>query len=449
MRLSPIGSRLAGLSGLRSIMEDVASSMAGTAQEDWLNLGIGNPAAIPEAAAMWRETLSSALTDDFDSAVGRYGPSRGSTKLVDAVVHYFNQAYGWDLRPENVVIGPGSQMICFAAAALFCGPGPEGMHRLVMPMMPDYTGYQGLCMHQDGVAGVAPRITLEGEHRFRYSLDLDALARRDDLGMLLISSPGNPTGRAVTRTELNGLISVAGQHGVPLLVDHAYGAPFPRIGEVHVDPVQHPNVINCFSVSKAGLPGERIGFAIGDPEYIGALAAFMSNSVLHAAQLPQVAVATALSEGSLDRVTRDSIAPYYRHKRQYMEETLAERLPSGLNWRIHTGTGGMFSWVWIDHPWFDDSDLYRRLKARQVFVVPGRHFFVDALSAPIPGDHATHCFRLSLSAPEKTIDEGVSRLADTLADMHPGASLNAQAAATRLRGEAAGEVVRPAGVGAR
>ncbi|MYV45643.1 valine--pyruvate transaminase [Streptomyces sp. SID2888] len=417
MRLSPIGTRMAGMSGLRSIMEDVASTMAGTAEEDWINLGIGNPAAIPEAGAMWRQALSNALAEDFDRVVGRYGPSRGSTVLVDAVVDYFNRVYGWDLTPQHVVIGPGSQMVCFAAAALFVGPGPDGMRRLVMPMVPDYTGYQGLCMHEDGIAGVAPRITLEAEHRFSYSLDLDALARRDDLGMLLISSPGNPTGRAVTRTELDGLITVAEQHDVPLVVDHAYGAPFPRIGEVHVDPVRHRNVINCFSVSKAGLPGERIGFAIGDPDHIGALAAFMSNSVLHAPQLPQAAVAAALRDGGLDRVTREAITPHYRHKRQFMEEVLAEQLPPGLNWRVHSGSGGMFSWIWIDHPWFDDIDMYRRLKEKQVFVVPGRYFFVAAPSTDLPDGHATRCLRLSLSAPEKTIVDGVTRLADTLTDM--------------------------------
>ncbi|MGV9251419.1 valine--pyruvate transaminase [Streptomyces sp. NPDC003697] len=422
MRLSPIGTRMAGMSGLRSIMEDVASTMAGTAEEDWINLGIGNPAAIPEAGDMWRQALSHALAEDFDRAVGRYGPSRGSTVLIDAVVGYFNRVYGWDLTPQNVVVGPGSQMVCFAAAALFVGPGPDGMRRLVMPMVPDYTGYQGLCMHEDSIAGVPPRITLEAEHRFSYSLDLDALDRRDDLGMLLISSPGNPTGRAVTRTELDGLIAVAERHDVPLVVDHAYGAPFPRIGEVHVDPVRHRNVINCFSFSKAGLPGERIGFATGDPDRIGALAAFMSNSVLHAPQLPQAAVAAALRDGRLDRVTRDAITPHYRHKRRFMEEVLAEQLPPGLNWRVHSGSGGMFTWLWVDHPWFDDIDVYRRLKERQVFVVPGRYFFVDAPSTGLPGGHATRCLRLSLSAPEKTIVDGVTRLADTLSDLHTRAT---------------------------
>ncbi len=431
MRLSSVGTKLAGLSGLRSIMEDVASSTAGAAEGEWLNLSVGNPAVIPEAREMWREALSTALAQEFDQVSCRYGASRGNAALVAAIADYFRAAYGWDLGPENIVVGPGSQMVCFAAAALFAGPGADAgadsgsgsasgsevMRRLVLPLTPDYTGYQGLCMHEDGVVGLAPRVGTEGAHRFRYSLDLDALARRRDIGMLLISSPGNPTGRSIDQADLDGLIAVAADRDVPLFVDHAYGAPFPRIADVQVEPVWHENVVNCFSVSKAGLPGERVGFAIGAPQYVGALAAFMSNSVLHAPQLPQAAVAHVLRGGRLDEVTREAIAPHYREKKRFMAELLEEQLPSGLNWRLHSGAGGMFAWVWIDHPWFDDMELYRRLKEKRVFVVPGRHFFVGTPSTPLPEGHATRCFRMSVSAPEKVIVEGVQRLADTLEEM--------------------------------
>jgi valine--pyruvate aminotransferase len=420
MRLSEIGTRLASPSGLRSIMEDVASSTLG-GEGEWLNLSVGNPAAIPKASQMWQEALRDAIADDFDQAGGHYGPSRGSAVLVDAIASYFNHEYGWNLTAENIVVGPGSQMVCFAAAALFTGPSSARDQKLVLPMVPDYTGYQGLCMHDGGIAGIEPGIELESAHRFRYMLDLAALSRYPDIGMLLISSPGNPTGRAITQEELDGLIGVAEARDVPLFIDHAYGAPFPRIADVHMDPVLHPHVVNCFSASKAGLPGERVGFAIGDPHYIGAIASFMSNSVLHAPQLPQAAVASVMRSGRLGEVTRQAISPYYRRTKELTEELLAELLPEDLKWRTHSGRGGMFSWAWIDHPWFDDIELYRRLKEKHVFVVPGRHFFVDARSIALANGHATRCFRLSLSAPEKTLLEGVRHLADTLAEMRAAA----------------------------
>ncbi|WOI61859.1 valine--pyruvate transaminase [Streptomyces fradiae] len=419
MHLSTIGIKMAGLSGLRSIMEDVAACTAGESAADWLNLSVGNPALIPEARDMWRTALAEALAEDFGGTSGSYGPSRGSHVLVEAIASYFHRTYGWRLGPENIAVGPGSQMVCFAAAALHAGPSAAGTRRVVLPMVPDYTGYQGLCLHEDGVAGVPPRLEREGDHRFRYALDLDALNRRTDIGMMLVSSPGNPTGRALDPAELRALTALAAERDVPLFLDQAYGAPFPRIGETRGEPALDENVVHCFSASKAGLPGERIGFAVGAPRHIAPLASFMSNSVLHAPRLAQAALARVLADGRLDDVVHNAITPHYREKRLLAEKLLAERMPSDVDWRLHSGEGGMFCWLWVDHDWFDDVTLYRELKERRVFVVPGRHFFVDPLGTPGPGPHATRCFRLSLSADEATLAEGVTRLARALTALRP------------------------------
>ncbi|KUH37674.1 MULTISPECIES: valine--pyruvate transaminase [Streptomyces] len=419
MQLSTIGTKMAGLSGLRSIMEDVAACTAGESAGEWLNLSVGNPALVPEARDMWRTALAEVLEEDFGGTSGSYGPSRGSHVLVEAIASYFHRTYGWRLGPENIAVGPGSQMVCFAAAALFAGPSAGGTRRVVLPMVPDYTGYQGLCLHEGGIAGVPPRVEREGDHRFRYALDTEALSRRTDIGMMLVSSPGNPTGRALDPVELRALTDLAAERDVPLFLDQAYGAPFPRIGETHGEPVLDDNVVHCFSASKAGLPGERIGFAVGAPRHIAPLASFMSNSVLHAPKLAQAALARVLADGRLDGVVREAITPHYQEKRRFAEKLLAERMPSDVDWRLHSGEGGMFCWLWVDHDWFDDVALYTRLKEHRVFVVPGRHFFVDPLETPGLTPHATRCFRLSLSADEATLTEGIVRLAHVLTTLRP------------------------------
>src|SRR5947209_2732341 len=101
--LSPIGQKMAAMSGLRSIMDDIAISTAGTSGQ-WLNLSIGNPASIPAVTSAWRQLTEEALADDFDEVSCSYGPSRGSQPLVDAIVDYFNQAYHWGIGPENVIV---------------------------------------------------------------------------------------------------------------------------------------------------------------------------------------------------------------------------------------------------------------------------------------------------------------------------------------------------------
>ncbi|HTJ69395.1 MAG TPA: aminotransferase class I/II-fold pyridoxal phosphate-dependent enzyme [Actinospica sp.] len=410
--LSKVGTQMSRMSGLRSLMEDVASAMASTAGAKWLNLSIGNPAAIPEVTQMWRDAASRAITDDFSDAVA-YGPSRGAPALVKAIADYFRRHLGWNIGPENIVVGPGSQMLCFAAAALYAGEDGSGARRVGLPSIPDYTGYQAICMVPGGVAGVESGWRAGEGRTFHYELDLDAMARRTDVGMMLLSSPCNPTGRSLRVDEQEALIAIAERMDVPLFLDHAYGRPFPRIGPTFALPVLDPHVVNCFSLSKAGMPGERVGFAVGPEQYITPLVSFLSNSVLHASGLAQAMAARALSSGALDEVVASAIQPFYAERRTLTEQLLLDAMPADVNWRLHANEGGMFGWLWIDEAWFNDVDLYDELKKRNVFIAPGRSFF----SAPSEADrHSTQCFRITLTVHEEDLREGIRRIGAAVAE---------------------------------
>jgi len=400
-------------------MDDIATSTAASAGTRWLNLGIGNPAAIPEVTARWRQLTGEALADSFADVSCSYGPSSGRPELIAALVDYFNRRYGWGIGPANVVVGPGSQMLCFMAAGLFTGPGTPRPANLILPMIPDYTGYEGLCMTPGGIAGIEPELLREGERFFRYQFDFAALESRTDAGMILLSSPSNPTGRCVDEEEMATLIAVAENSDIPMLLDNAYGEPFPCITDSSLAPVWHDNVINCFTLSKTGLAGERIGFAIGHEKYITPLVSFLSNSALHASQLAQMIVARALETGTLDTMTAVMIRPFYVRRRKQAESLLLDALPARVPWRLHLSQGGMFCWIWVEGDWFDDLTFYQVLKDKNVFVVPGRHFFIDPAGNGRLGCHARQCFRVSISADEMTLVEGAGRIAETLAELCP------------------------------
>lgn len=416
MKLSTRGQQMAHRSGIRSIMDDIA----GTSQdsdESHVNLSPGNPAHIPEVVGLWQELTRAAVEDHFTGASSSYGPSRGTNELVAAIVEYFSATYGWAIRPDNVVIGPGSQMLAFVLATLYTGREPDGSRRLVLPRLPDYTGYQGLGLDAGGVAGVEPLVVHEGERRFRYAVDTAAVEARDDIGMLLVSDPANPSGSTLHATELRALVDLAARRGVPLVVDNAYGRPFPRIVPTRADPVLHPSVVNLFTFSKAGLPGERIAFAIGPADVVEPMVSFIANTALHGPQLAQMVAAQALTTRLVDRLVVDHIEPHYRAKRVLAERLLAESMPADLNWRLHSAESGMFCWLHIDHDWFDDVQLYEMLKLRRTFVVPGRHFFGPASDTSFLRTHGRRCVRLSLSKDEWTIAEGVRRLGSVLEEL--------------------------------
>ncbi|MGP3689023.1 aminotransferase class I/II-fold pyridoxal phosphate-dependent enzyme [Streptomyces sp. IBSNAI002] len=404
-------------------MEDIAAAGQDADDGAWLNLSPGNPSHIPEVVAAWQDMAREAVEERFVEASTSYGPSRGTTGLVDAVVDYFNLTYGWSIGPENVVVGPGSQMLSFVATTLFTGPSADGPARpLVLPRLPDYTGYQGLGLDPGGIVGIEPLIVEEGRHAFRYAVNLDALARQRDIGLMLLSNPANPTGSSIETAELKFLISIAEQHDAPLVIDHAYGEPFPGVVQTRVAPVLHPHVINLFTLSKAGLPGERIAFAIGPAELIDPMVSFIANSALHTPQLFQTVAEGMLATRRIDVLTTQHIKPYYKAKRTMAETLLAEALPDELNWRLHSSDGGMFCWLSFDHDWFDDLEVYELLKRKKMFVVPGRHFFVQPLDTPFLRTHGRSCIRLSLSPDEWDIAEGINRLGETLLELRDARS---------------------------
>jgi valine--pyruvate aminotransferase len=413
MEMSRWGAKMAGLSGIRSIMEDIAQATADGSGGSWLNLSPGNPARIPEVVDTWRGLEEEALRDSFARSSCQYGPSRGADTLVEAIVRYFNARYGWDIGPMNVIVGPGCQMLCFMATTIFTGPSSAGRRRLVLPCLPDYTGYHGLSLEEGGITGVESRVELEQGRYFHYELDADQLQHQRSAGMLLLSTPSNPTGRSASASEMATLAGFAEANGIPLVIDHAYGMPFPQVTLATAEPPLHPNVINCFTLSKAGLPGERIAFAIGPVPAIGAMVAFLANCALHAPQLIQETLARALDSGQVDALASTVIRPYYQRKRLFAEKVLHESLPEDVNWRLHSCDGGMFCWLLVDEPWFDDLELYEAMKRKRVFIVPGRHFFTNPLATAF----GTRCFRLSLSADEPVIAEGIARISEALDEL--------------------------------
>ncbi|WP_328603283.1 aminotransferase class I/II-fold pyridoxal phosphate-dependent enzyme [Amycolatopsis sp. NBC_00345] len=413
MRTSDRGWQLTRLTGIRTIMNDIASvDLTAGAADAWINLSPGNPSHIEEAVRMWRELTAEALDDGFVGASTRYGPSRGTGALVQAVAGYFADAYGWDIGPGNVVVGPGSQLLAFAATTLYTGQGAGGFRRLALPRLPDYAGYQGLAQDHGGVVGVDAILEPKGERDFEYRVDLAAVGRLEDVGMFLLSNPANPTGGCVTGFELGELAATAARHDAVLVVDNAYGRPFPNIAPVPYPPLWHPHVLNLFTFSKAGLPGERIAFAVGPEHLVEPIVGFLANTALHAPQLMQHAAARALATRRIDELVTTAIMPHYRAKRLVIDKLLAEAMPGGLAWRRHAGTSGMFSWLAVDEDWFDDLALYEALKERGVFIVPGRHFFL-----PSDNPRRTRCFRLSLSAGESDLGEGVGRMAAALREL--------------------------------
>ena len=128
-------------------------------------------------------------------------------------------------------------------------------------------------MEEDLFVSCRPQITLEGDHGFKYHVDFDRLPLDEGIGAMCVSRPTNPTSNVLTDEEMEHLARLASERGIPLIVDNAYGAPFPGLIYRDARPPWGPNTVLVFSLSKFGLPGSRTGIVVADPEVVQALSA--------------------------------------------------------------------------------------------------------------------------------------------------------------------------------
>lgn len=409
--LTKFGTQMSNLTGVRAIMKDIDETLKAGQGKEFINLSAGNPVILPEVEQLWRDCTAELLaSSEYGEVVCRYGSSRGYQPLIEAIATDFNQRYGLNLSDRNILITPGSQSIYFYAANAFGGYTTSGdLKQVVLPLSPDYTGYGGVSLTPEAVVAYKPSLEIdEKAHRFKYRPDFSQLTITEDTGCVIFSRPCNPTGNVLTDEEVEKIAALAAPLNVPVLIDSAYAPPFPALNFTEMTPVFGENILHCMSLSKAGLPGERIGVAIGDPKFVGVLESFQTNMCIHSPRYGQAIATRAIASGALADLATNVIRPYYQNKFTILETTLDEALPKDLPWLLHRGEGAIFSWLWLENLPITDWEFYQELKQVGVIVVPGSSFF-PGLREDWP--HKQQCLRISLTATDEDIEIGMKRLA--------------------------------------
>jgi valine--pyruvate aminotransferase len=417
-KLSTVGTKMTRLTGVREIMKDIARALRSDPSKKWLNLSPGNPLVIPELENLWRETaLEVVNSSEFGHIIGRYGMTQGYDPLIDAVVETYNRLYNWGIKRENVLITSGSQSLYFLAINAFSGaqPGSSAVKHTVIPMVPDYTGYDGVSLHDGMVIGFKAKMTISQRHEFKYHIDFDAIDVNEHTGAILCSRPCNPTGNILTDEEVRRLLGYAKKWDIPLLMDSAYAPPFPNLAYAEMSPIFDEHIIHCVSLSKAGLPGERVGIAIGHERYIEALEPFLSNTGIHSSRFGQALAAKTFVSGKLEELSATVVNPFYRRKLDIFREALLEYLPDDINWYLHRVEGSLFAWLWINTHEMHDLGIYERLKKDGLLCVPGSTFF-PGLQEEFPHKH--RCLRFSMTAPDEDLKAAALVLAAELRSHH-------------------------------
>jgi valine--pyruvate aminotransferase len=420
LEFSLIGQKLTAHSGIRDLMDDLGRAM--TVDPHMLMLGGGNPALVPELQALFRERMRELLDHGqvFDCMLANYEPPQGNPRFLKALAGLLQRTFGWDIGPQNIAITTGGQSAFFGLFNLLAGRFEGGRRRkILLPLAPEYIGYADQGLEEELFVGCRPDITWPGgagSHVFKYRINFPAVEEalhRQNIGAIAASRPTNPTGNVLTDEEVARLSALAAAHGIPLILDNAYGAPFPGIIFVPAQPYWAPHVILTLSLSKLGLPGTRTGIVIAPEKIASAISSLTAIVGLANGTVGEQLVLPWVESGRILEFGRNILRPFYEAKSRAAAAWASECFEAaGVDWAMHACEGAFFLWLWLRNLRLSSRELYHRLKVRKVLTVPGEYFF---FGLPNDSPHRHECLRISISQPAQVVREGLELIADEAA----------------------------------
>lgn len=406
--LSDFGQKFSAHSGIYELMEDLGQGISGGGT---IMMGGGNPAHIPEVESVWRRRLEEILAEPgaMEAMLGDYDTPRGRPEFLTAIARFLNATFGWNLDADNIAVTTGSQSANFLLFNMLAGPAAGGARKILFPLVPEYIGYGDQGIAEGMLTAWKPRIEFLPEHRFKYHIDFREIP--EDITAVCLSRPTNPTANLITDEEMERLASLAAERGIYLIIDNAYGQPFPNVVFRDVKPLWNESVIHTFSLSKLGLPATRTGIVVAAPDVIKRLAIMNAALVLSTGSIGQTIVQPLLASGELVALCSRVIRPFYEARSLQTQRWIAEAFDDSLDYHVHVCEGAFFLWLWFRDLPISDRELYERLKARKVLVVPGSYFF-PGFDEPWPHKH--ECLRVTYCAGQDSVRRGIAILAEEI-----------------------------------
>jgi N-succinyldiaminopimelate aminotransferase len=351
-----------------------------------LNLGQGSPDADGP------QEIIDAATAAMRSGANQYAPLPGVPELCAAIAGHQRRRYGLELDARaGIQVTFGATEAIAATMLGLLEPGDA-----VVVLEPFYDSYPATI----AMAGAERRlVTLRPPD---FAVDLDALATAAaGARMLLLNSPHNPTGRVLTRAELEAIAGVCVEHDLIAVTDEVY-EHLVFDGE-HVPLATLPGMAErTLTISSAGksfsLTGWKVGWCGGPPELIAGVRAAKQFLTFSGATPFQHAIAAALTDAERH------VAPLRAALRANRDRLCDGLLAAGFGVRVPQGTYYVNADV-APLGVGDAGDWCRELPARAGLVAIPTSAFYDDPEAGRTLVRFAFCKRTAV------IEEAVDRLA--------------------------------------
>ncbi|MEE9310200.1 MAG: valine--pyruvate transaminase [Cocleimonas sp.] len=411
MTFSRFGNKFTRPNGITQLMDDLGKANS-VYNPNMVMLGGGNPAIIPESNTVFINELQQLINSaDVDNMVGLYDGPQGFDAFREALANMLNEHFAWGLDADNIALSNGSQSNFFSLFNLLAGEMDDGsQQKILFPLAPEYVGYADQGLSENMFVSIKPSIQHLENNQFKYEIDFDALkltlASEQKFGAICVSRPTNPTGNVITDAELKTLDELAQHYGIPLIVDNAYGHPFP--GAIYTDATLswNANTILCMSLSKLGLPGLRTGIVVANKNIISAISRINGIMILAPNSVGPTLMTRLINNKELLPLCENIIKPYYQQKAK-TAVALFDEIFADLPVYLHKLEGAFFMWLWFKDMRFTSEELYEKLKEEEVYIIPGHNFFIGIDDG---WQHKHECIRINYAKDEDTLRKGLEAI---------------------------------------
>jgi alanine-synthesizing transaminase len=373
--------------------------------ESVIDLGMGNPDQ--SAPDLVIDRLCEAARE---AGTSRYSLSRGVMGLRQAICDWYQRRYAVELTPEiESIVTIGSKEGLAHLALAITGPGDS----VIVPT-PAYP------IHTYGfvIAGAnVHHVSLYSEPDFFTALERSIKTLSPKPKALVLSFPANPTAACVELSFFEKVIAIAKKHRIWIIHDLAYA-------DIAFDGYQPPSIlqvpgakeicIESFSLSKSyNMPGWRVGFMVGNPVLVNALAKIKSYLDYGMYAPIQEAAITALNQG-------DACVQAIRDEYQRRRDVLCDGLMQYANWSVEKPKATMFVWAKIPTAFRHLGSLEFAkylLKTAKVVVSPGIGF----------GESGDDYVRFSLIADTERLQQACEAIGQALQTTPTASSMSVSA----------------------
>jgi len=335
------------------------------------------------------EHIKAAAMGSLDAGFTKYTPAAGIPELRTAISEKLKADNNLDYEPSQIIVTCGAKHACYNALLATINPGDE-----VLIPAPYWTSYPEMVKLVGGEPVIVPT-TAENGYKITPDQFLEYMSPMTK--MLIINTPGNPTGAVYTANELAALADVALDEDMLILSDEIYekliydGAKHSSIASFSKDIYQNTLTINGFS-KPYSMTGWRLGYVAAPKDVAAKIESLQSHSTSNATSFAQKG-ALAAYKGPQDCV-EEMLKEYGKRRARVCD--ILDGIPS-LSYV--KPMGAFYFLVDISETGMNSTKFAQDLlEEEKVAVVPGIAF----------GDDKT--IRISYATSMENIEKGMQRI---------------------------------------